>query len=120
MKRSPAALALALALALESVACVRNAQSASDSPESQPVTVVRVENQAVLDMDIFVVPQAGGRMRIGFVNSHSTADMRIPPTFVFGATSLRFIADPVGGRSRSISQEITVSPGDTVLMTIPN
>jgi hypothetical protein len=38
---------------------------------------------------------------------------------VSGLTPLRFIADPIGGRRASVSQEITVSPGDTVVMTIP-
>ncbi|HEX9108378.1 MAG TPA: hypothetical protein VF832_14140 [Longimicrobiales bacterium] len=117
MNRGP--VALALALALGSVSCAHTAQSAPGSQEPTPVTVLRVDNESVLDMDIFVVREVGDRLRIGFVNSHNTADLRIPPTFVFGATPLRFLADPVGGRGRSLSQEITVSPGDTVVMTIP-
>ena len=119
MKRGPVALALALALALVTVACARNAQSSSGPQELTPVTVLRVDNQSVLDMDIFVVRDAGDRMRIGFVNSHAVADLRLLSTFVFGATPLRFLADPVGSRSRGISEEIMVSPGDTVVMTIP-
>jgi hypothetical protein len=34
-------------------------------------------------------------------------------------TPLRFIADPIGGNRASVSQEITVVPGDTVVLTIP-
>ena len=43
----------------------------------------------------------------------------IPSTLLSGLTPMRFIADPIGGSRASVSQEITVAPGDTVLMTIP-
>jgi hypothetical protein len=36
-----------------------------------------------------------------------------------GLTQLRFIADPIGSTRASVSEEITVAPGDTVMMTIP-
>jgi hypothetical protein len=32
---------------------------------------------------------------------------------------LRFIADPIGGARPSVSEEITVAPGDSVVLTIP-
>jgi len=36
-----------------------------------------------------------------------------------GLATLRFIADPIGATRPSVSEEITVAPGDTVMMTIP-
>src|SRR5512140_56472 len=109
MKRGPAALALALGSS-----CARNPEPASGDPAAPPVTVLHVDNQSLFDMDIFVVGEAGNRMRIGFVTNHNTADLRIPSIFLLSVTQLRFVADPVGSRPRSASEEITVAPGDTV------
>ncbi len=84
----------------------------------QPQTTVEVENRNFLDMRIFVYrgPQ---RVRLGTVSGLSTSVLVIPSNVVFGATSLRFLADPVGGRTTPISHEITVTPGDQVHMVIP-
>ena len=38
---------------------------------------------------------------------------------VNGLTPLRFVTDPIGGNRASVSQEITVLPGDTVVLTVP-
>jgi hypothetical protein len=38
---------------------------------------------------------------------------------IAGLTPLRFIANPIGGNHASVSEEITVAPGDSVVMTIP-
>ena len=43
----------------------------------------------------------------------------IPSNLIFGSTPLRFMADPIGRSRTPVSQEITVSPGDEVLLTIP-
>jgi hypothetical protein len=50
---------------------------------------------------------------------HSTTLLDVPRGLVSGLTPLRFIADPIGGTRPSVSEEITVAPGDTVVMTIP-
>ncbi len=109
---------LILALALASTACARNARPSA--PGDDAVTVLRVENNGFLDLDVFVLRDVGDRLRLGFVNGNSTADLRIPRALVVGTGSLRFIAAPVGGRGAGVSEQITVSPGDTVVMTIPH
>ena len=38
---------------------------------------------------------------------------------IFGVTSLRFVADPVGGPSTPVSNEINVTAGEEVRMVIP-
>lgn len=87
--------------------------------ENEPKTVVRVENDNFLDMTIYVRSTGGAERRLGQVTGHSVATFTIPKDFVFGASSLQFRADPVGGRSTPFSQTISVSPGDTLRMTIP-
>jgi len=107
----------ALAVAALAGACTHN-QNPDQAAEPQPVTRLRVQNQAFLDMTIYVYrgPQ---RLRLGTANGNSTARFTIPASLIFGATPLRFQADPIGSNRASISEEITVSPGDEVTLLIP-
>lgn len=97
-------------------ACARS--TASTKAEPAPRTTVRVDNQGFPDMDIYVL-RSGQRIRLGFVNGHSTATFTIPANLIFGATPLRFMADPVAGNRAPVSEEITVAPGDEVVLQIP-
>jgi hypothetical protein len=107
-------LSIATALALSACVGARGPQS------DQPPTSLRVENQSFLDMTIYLLPGSGSqRIRLGIANGNSTTTMRIPSQYVFGATSLRFLADPIGGNRTPISESITVSPGDEVGLIIP-
>jgi hypothetical protein len=91
----------------------------SGRTDTEAETVLEVENQSTLLMTIYAVRGAGERRRLGQANSLSTTHLTIPSTLVFGITSLRFQADPVGSDRTPVSQSITVSPGDTLVMTIP-
>ena len=99
------------------VACSTFARGSGTTDQSQP-TVLQVDNQGFQDMDVYAV-RTGQRVRLGLAPGNSKTSFTIPPTLVTGLTSLRFVADPIGGRRASVSQEITVGPGDTVIMTIP-
>lgn len=81
-------------------------------------TVVQVDNQGFLDMNVFAL-RSSQRVRLGTAPGNSKTNFRVPPGLVSGLTPLRFLADPIGGRRNSVSQEITVAPGDTVTLTIP-
>jgi len=107
----------ALACAAVVAGCSQNKQS-DQNVEPTPVTRLRVQNQAFLDMTIYVYrgPQ---RLRLGTANGNSTSRFTIPASMIFGATPLRFQADPIGSNRASISEEITVSPGDEVTLLIP-
>jgi hypothetical protein len=93
---------------------------ARQSPRgSDEATMLQVDNQSFLDMNIYLVTTGGARIRLGTANGNSTTTMRIPATQVFGGTELRFLADPIGSQRTPISQGITVFPGDTVRLIIP-
>lgn len=81
-------------------------------------TTVRVDNQNFLDMTIYVLA-SGQRVRLGLATGKSTNTFTIPAFMIMGPTSLRFRAEPVGGRGSPVSEEITVLPGDEVTLTIP-
>jgi hypothetical protein len=108
---------VAVSLALMAAACTgfRHGSTAIDT--NQP-TVVQVDNQGFLDMAVYVL-RSSERLRLGTATGNSKTNFRVPTGIVSGLTPLRFIADPIGGRRASVSEEITVAPGDTVGLTIP-
>jgi hypothetical protein len=98
-------------------ACAGNKKE-DEAAEPVPATLLKVENQAFLDMTIYVY-RSSQRVRLGIANGNSTSRFVIPSNLIFGSTPLRFQADPIGRNRQPISQEITVSPGDEVVLTIP-
>lgn len=78
-----------------------------------------VENQGFTDMTIYAVSGTTGRVRLGLVVGNTTQRVPIPNYLVQSGGTLRFIADPVGGTRAPISDELLVSPGDNVTLTIP-
>ena len=98
-------------------ACMGNTQEELAAEPVQP-TYLKVENRAFLDMNIYVY-RSSQRTRLGMANGNGTARFLIPAGLLFGATPLRFLADPIGGNRVPISEEITVAPGDEVQLVIP-
>jgi hypothetical protein len=111
-------ISIAFALSLAAIAGCSGFSRGSGTTDPNQPTVVEVDNQGFLDMDVYAV-RSGQRWRLGLAPGNSRTKLTIPRSMVSGLTPLRFIADPVGGRRASVSQEITVAPGDTVVMTIP-
>ena len=79
---------------------------------------VEVQNQGFYDMTVYVI-RSGQRVRLGQVSGNSTATFELPRTMVNPGLPIRFQADPIGGNRTPFSQEIGVSPGDTVVLRIP-
>jgi hypothetical protein len=108
---------IAFTLLVVCAGCKTLSHGSGANDPNQP-TVVQVDNQGFLDMTVFAV-RSSQRLRLGTAPGNGKTNLTIPPVIVSGLTSLRFIADPIGGRRASVSQEITVAPGDTVVLTIP-
>ena len=85
-------------------------------PEQQ--TMIRVDNQSVADMTIYAI-RSGQRIRLGLATGLKVSTLTIPAYLIFGPTPLKFLADPIGSSRTPVSDEITVSPGDVVTLTIP-
>ena len=56
---------------------------------------------------------------MGTALGNTKTNLTVPPGLVNGSTPLRFIADPIGSSRASVSEEIMVAPGDTVVLMIP-
>jgi hypothetical protein len=111
---------LLLALALPLGACSARTELELPDGARQQATVLEVQNRATLDMSVFVVPETGGpRTRLGTATALTDSRFTIPERLVPGITSLSFQADPVGSSRVHVSERITVTPGDTVVLQIP-
>jgi len=104
-------------LLISTSACNTFSRGSGISQQNGP-TVLQVENQGFLDMNVYAARSAQ-RVRLGTATGNSKTNFTVPASLVSGLTPLRFIADPIGGTRASVSQEITVAPGDTVVLTIP-
>lgn len=117
---------MVLVSALALTACARASTTASPgdvdpsgSVQTETFGTLEVDNQAFNDMTIYVIEPSGQRSRIGTATGNSRTTLRIPSRVLGGARTLRFQADPIGGTQAPISQEITVVPGEVVVLTIP-
>ena len=81
-------------------------------------TYLVVDNQSLLDHTIYVI-RGSQRLRVGQASGLSRTRLRLPYGVMSGITTLRFIADPIGGNRTPMSEEITVQEGDEVGLRIP-
>jgi hypothetical protein len=91
----------------------------SDGQGASGKTRVRVENQNLSDMTIYVY-RGAQRMRLGRASGNGVTNLDIPTSMVSGLTELRFQAEPMGNQRGIISQPIPVNPGDLVDFIIPS
>ena len=81
-------------------------------------TTLRVENRSFLDMNVYVL-QSSQRVRLGRANGNSTTTLTFPANMLFGVTSLRSPADPIGANRLPISEEISVTAGQEIQLIFP-
>jgi hypothetical protein len=114
MKRQILPLGL---VALTVLSCATLGRGSGNDTQRGP-TIVEVDNQGFLDMTVYA-SRSGQRSRLGIAPGNSKSNLEVPSILISGLTPVRFIANPIGGNRASVSQEITVVPGDTVVLTIP-
>lgn len=121
LHRRPLALLIAAGAAATAPVAVACHPAPRDTMEPSPnsAATLVVDNRGFTDMTIYVLRGGTQRIRIGLAIGSSTQRFTIPADIVAGSTTLRFIADPIGGRRSPVSDEIAVRAGDTVTLTIP-
>ena len=92
--------------------------NASGEASTTGKTRVRVENQNLADMTIYVY-RGSQRLRLGRASANGVTNLNIPSSMVSGLTQLRFFAEPIGSQRGILSEPIPVNPGDLVDFTIP-
>ena len=81
-------------------------------------TVLIVDNQAFLDMRMYVT-NGSQRLRLGLATSKTVTPFTIPSSIITGAHVLSFRAEPLASNRSAQSEQLYVSPGDTVRLMIP-
>ena len=104
------------ALAALVLACGGGSPADGAAPEQR--TVLRIENDNFSDMRIYVWRNSQ-RIRIGIATAKSVTTIPLNRTIVVGIQTLRFEADPIGGRTSAVSEQITVTPGEEIVLRIP-
>ncbi len=107
-------LILFLVVALAIGACFRGA----GLTRQREGALLKVDNQAFLDMTVYVA-RGAHKVRLGIATGSSTTRFNIPGDIVAGSATLTFIADPIGNSNQTVSEQIDVYPGDEVTMVIP-
>ena len=110
------AIGLLLAVCLATTACASSGSNAA-AAKAEPTTVL-VDNQALMDMTIYIWRSAQ-RIRLGTATGVSKTRFTIPQGIISGITTVRFQADPIGSSRAPISEQITVNEGDEVELRIP-
>lgn len=102
-----------LGIALALAACGPR-RAATDSQER---TTLVVRNDSYLDHNIYLL-QGSQRIRLGTARGLATSRFTIPSQYVFGVSTLQFLADPIGGTVTPVSERVNVSAGDEVHLQI--
>jgi hypothetical protein len=102
-------------MALAAAGCGGNKSGPGLIPEER--TVLRVDNQSFNDMRIYVI-QGGQRIRVGTANGKQESKFTLPKSVVSGYTTIRVQAVPIGANGSSVSEEITITPGDDLSLRI--
>lgn len=107
---------LGAVVAVTVAGCYHNTRSFSPSAKA----VLQVRNQSFDQMNIYVLTQGGAQTRVGTVMGKQDAYFDIPDWVMQGRVqTLRFVARPIATPRGPVSDEITATPGDTIVLLIP-
>jgi hypothetical protein len=104
-------------MALAAVLACSQAAPGEAIPQDTPA-VLKVDNMRPVDMTIYVIESGNVRERLGLARAAMVTSFTVPERLSRRNATLRFLADPIGGRALPVSQDINIGPGDEVLMRI--
>jgi hypothetical protein len=109
-------LAAVVGLALTFSAC-GGRRAPDTTADTRGETMLEVKNDSYLDHNTYLL-QGLQRVRMGTARGLTTSRFTIPRQYVFGVSSLQFLADPIGSNVTPISERVNVAPGDLVVLQI--
>ena len=81
---------------------------------------IAVENNAFLDMHVYVVYSGGLSRSLGMVTGLSKRTLVIPRALIQTHSDIQLFADPIGGNQGYLSDTMFASPGQRIRFTIQN
>lgn len=111
----------AFALALATVSLVSTASCGRlIHRNDEDLAHVIFVNQSLDQADVFIVNEGGQTQRIGTVFAGRTETLTVPSTFVSGATTVSIVARLLAHTTAPRTGPITLSPGQSVEITLPS
>jgi hypothetical protein len=118
MRSRPLATALLVPLALASACASKRKPRGTAEPDS---ATLEVRSNYIGPVDVFAVRDNGFRMRLASNVGTRLQRVRLGPSVIGGAGSIRIIAVPLAERNVASTGVIVVRPGNVVEFTIsPN
>jgi hypothetical protein len=113
--RDGVVLVLGLAAGL---ACHHAKHDDQPAPDTAPVDVpLEIDNHNWLDVVVYVVHD-GERDRVGIANASSQSNFVLPARMVGQGHELRLLGHPIGGTGGTITETVTVQPGQYIEWTL--
>jgi hypothetical protein len=101
-------------------ACHHARHDDQPAPDTAPVDVpLEIDNRNWLDVVIYVVHD-GERSRVGTANASSQSSFVLPARMVGQGHELRLLGHPIGGEGGTITETVTVQPGQYIEWTLEN
>jgi hypothetical protein len=89
-------------------------------PDAAPVDVpLEIDNHNWLDVVIYVLHD-GERSRVGIANASSQSSFVLPARMVGQGHELRLLGHPIGGEGGTVTETVTVQPGQYIEWTLEN
>lgn len=107
---------LALVLLVAACSGTRRERGVASMDDPRAGSSVTITNQSWLQV-VMYVERSGQRVRLGDVQSQGTRTFRLPSGLQYG--TIRFVADPVGSSNTAQSFDTSLSPGQSISLTIP-
>ena len=111
------ALGWAIVSLMALAACASHNQQAAAADAHKVQTYLTVENTLPESFQMYVTDGVR-RLRMGTVMPLRKTRLVIPPSVIFPAVSLEFLAQPMSNSGPAISERITVSPGENVVLQL--
>jgi hypothetical protein len=119
MRGGRGSLLLMLGLAA-APACHHGKQADQVTPDTTPVDVpLEIDNHNWLDVVIYVLHD-GERSRVGIANASSQSSFVLPARMVGQGHELRLLGHPIGGAGGTVTETVTVQPGQYIEWTLEN
>jgi hypothetical protein len=77
-------------------------------------------NESLDQADVYAVPAAGDRIRIGTVSANTTSRLTIPQTFLSANGTVNIVAQIFASTRVVRSGRISLTPGEGVQITLPS
>jgi len=110
----------ALVVVTSATGCSMATTTTSAAPPAPLRTVVLVQNQSTLDVEVFLWDGWNRATRLGFVGAHDTLDLDVPETVLAAAGPYSLEARPtVGGEYATNSEPFKLREGYRITWAVP-